>query len=126
MKKIFSLAILIVSVIIFGLANQAKAAQLLIEYGYGGNLGMFGIADTAKAYVNNSFIGEAQALRIIKKQPGPNHLLVKETHYYSDGRIMYQGELEFRFGFGGGTLVSERSLFGTKRFTIFTGWPSGN
>jgi len=99
---------------------------LRIEYGYAGKLGMFDIADTASAYDGDTLIAKAEALQIVEKQSGPNHILIQEEHYSPSGEVTYKGTLEFRFGFRGGTLVEEKAVSGKKRFHVFQGWPAGN
>ena len=105
-----------------GITSEADA--LKITYGYGGKFGPFGIADTAKAYLNNDLIAKARAIEIIQKNPGPNVIKIKETHY-SNGSTIYTGYLYIRFGFRGGSVVREESISGKKRFSVFGGWPAG-
>jgi hypothetical protein len=100
--------------------------NLRIQYGYAGEFGSLGIADTAAAYQGTRLIAKARALRIIKKQPGPNHILIEESHYSETGEVTYKGTLEFRFGYGGGTLIEQRPISGEKQFNVFSGWPAGN
>jgi hypothetical protein len=100
--------------------------NLRIQYGYEGEFGSLGIADTAAAYQGTRLVAKARALKIIKKQPGPNHILIEENHYSETGEVIYRGTLEFRFGFGGGTLIEQRPISGEKQFNVFSGWPAGN
>jgi len=129
-RKSWPLVLLYVLFFIMFLASAAQAENLSIKYAYDGKYGKYGIADTATAYYTGQGkdikIGTARALKIIKMNPGPNHLRVEETHYYADGPIMYQGLLEFKFALGGAILVKEERISGKKRNTLFTSWPSGN
>jgi hypothetical protein len=109
-------------------ANQREnpPIALSIKYSYEGKFGPYGIPDTALAFSGPTLLAKAKAIKIIKKDPGPNHILVEEFQFSPQGKEIYHGTLEFRFGFGGGTLVEEKALSGKKRFQIFTGWPSGS
>ena len=111
------------------LASAAQAGTLEIQYTYDWDYGLSGIAHTATAYFTEQDkeikIGFARALEIVKKNPGPNHLLVEETHYNADGPVMYKGILEFRFAGSSAVLVREERISGKKRFGLFSHWPSG-
>lgn len=98
---------------------------LSIKYDYGGKFGSLRIADTASAYEGSLLIAEAEAIRIIEKNPGPNWIEIEETHYSTSGSVIYRGKLFIRFGFGGGKVVREEAISGRKRFSVFVGWPSG-
>ena len=112
------------AIILILLSDSSQA--LTIKYSYGGEFGRYGIADTASAYEGSTLIAEAVAIRIIKKDPGPNWIEVEETHYSSSGSVIYRGKLFIRFGFGGGQVVKERAISGRKIFNVFGGWPAGN
>jgi len=96
-----------------------------IRYGYDGQFGRFGIADTAEVSSGSQLLAKAKAMRIIEKTPGPNHILVEEEHYAPNGGVTYRGTLEFRFGAGGGTLVEEKAISGKRRLSVFGSWPAG-
>jgi len=127
----FTQSLLIVMLLSFLFVLPVIAGGLKIVYGYAGKLGRYGIADTAVAlYSGKGYtdlkIGTAEALEIIPKSPGPHHIKIKETHYNPDGSVMHEGYLEFKFGYGGGTLIKEEHIKGTKLNHIFGGWPAGN
>ena len=103
-----------------------QPSRLRIEYGYKGEFGIYGIADTASGFDGSTLVAKAKAVQIVKKDPGPNHILIEEEHYDEHGEVTYTGTLEIRFGFGGGTLVAESPISGQKRYNVFGGWPSGN
>lgn len=105
---------------------EAQEFRYRTDYGYDGEFGRFGIADTAACYDSGTLIARAKAIRIIEKTPGPNHIEVKETHYDATGTLIYEGIMVFQFGFGGGHIVSESPLSGKKRRQIFNGWPAGH
>lgn len=114
---------------LIGFAHRDAEAQdfrYRTEYGYDGEFGRFGIADTAACYDNETLIARAKAIRIIEKTPGPNHIEVKESHYDTTGALAYEGILVFQFGYGGGHIVSDSGISGQKRWQVFTEWPSGN
>ena len=109
--------------------SSGQQYRYKIEYGYEygkGKFGVYGIADTASAYDGSVLIAKAKAVKIIEKNPGPNHIEIEETHFNPSGDITYRGKLIFQFGFGGGHIVEEKAISGVKRYQIFTGWPSGN
>lgn len=109
--------------------EPASAQQLRIKYDYQygrGSFGIYGIADTATAFVDDQMVAEAHALRIIEKRPGPNQLEVEETHYSPSGRVVYRGRLIFRFSGSGGRLEEQIPISGTKRNNFFSSWPAGN
>ena len=105
---------------------EAQDFRYRTEYGYDGEFGRFGIADTAACYDSGTLIARAKAIRIINKTPGPNHIEVKETHYDAKGTLIYEGIMVFQFGFGGGHIVSESAISGQKCQHVFTGWPAGH
>ena len=104
---------------------EAQDFRYRTEYGYGGEFGRFGIADTAACYDSGTIIAKAKAMRIIEKSPGPNQIEVKETHYDATGSAIYEGIIVFQFGFGGGHIVYETAISGRKHRQVFTGWPAG-
>lgn len=109
--------------------SSGQEYRYKIKYGYEygkGKFGQYGIADTASAYDGSVLIARARAVKIIEKNPGPNHIEIEETYFNPSGTITYRGKLIFQFGFGGGHLVEEKAISGIKRYQIFTGWPSGN
>lgn len=99
--------------------------QAKVEYTYDGDFGIYGIADRARAYSGATLIAEAQAKRIIEKEPGPNCIEVEEVHFSKLGTTAYEGTITFQFGFGGGTVVDEKAIKGRKELNIFRSWPSG-
>lgn len=99
---------------------------LRIEYGYDGNLGSYGIADTANAYLRGGKVASAKAIRIIEMDPGPNALEVKETQYSSAGSVIYRGEIIFRFGgLRGAYPIQKTPSYGNRKYNVFQSWPSG-
>jgi len=106
--------------------HQLRRGASSLKYGYGGQFGIYDIADTASAYNGSTLLAQAKAIRIIEKHPGPNQIEVEETHYSPAGVVTYQGKLRIRFGFGGGYLEEEIPISGRKQASYFTGWPSGS
>lgn len=106
--------------------RQVQRGASSIKYGYEGQFGVSGIADTASAYDGSTLLAQAKAIRIIQKDPGPNQIEVEETHYSPTGAVSYRGKLRIRFGFGGGYMEDEISISGRKQASYFTGWPSGS
>ena len=102
----------------------SNVQALEIRYSYDGDFGSVRIADSAAAYEGNTLVARARALRIIRKDPGPNSIEIRETHY-SGGKVIYEGYVEIEFGFRGGRIISARPISGEKRLNIFTSWPSG-
>lgn len=111
---------------LFLFASVAQAGQLVINYGYEGKHGKYGIADTAIARLDGMKIADAQALEIVKRNPGPNSIKVRETHYNSSGSIVYQGYIEFQFTGMGAENIGESAISGIKRYNIFRSWPEGS
>jgi len=129
-------AVKVISVVIFlfflgfylGGTAWAQEGVLTIKYEYKnerGSLGVYGIADSATAYLGDIKVGQARAIRIIRKEPGPNQLEVEETHFSRSGSVIYQGRIIFRFSYGGARPEEETAISGVKRFKIFSSWPSG-
>lgn len=109
--------------------SSGQQYRYKIKYGYEygkGKFGQYSIADTASAYDGSVLIAKARVVKIIEKNPGPNHIEIDETHFNPSGTITYRGKLIFQFGFGGGHIVEEKSVSGIKKYQIFTRWPSGN
>lgn len=109
--------------------DEAQAQQLRIKYDYKyekGKFGIYGIADTAIAYLNEKKIAEATAVRIIEKKPGPNQLEVEEIHFSPSGNVIYKGKIIFRFGFSGAMPEETIAISGRKLLNIFNSWPAGN
>jgi len=97
-KHIFAVAVFAVCLFSF----TVRAQTMRIEYDYDGTLGIFGIADSARAYLGSDLIGKAEALEIVDKEPGPNAIRIRETHYSPSGKDIYKGYLEIQFGFMAG------------------------
>ena len=106
--------------------DEAMLSPTSFEYGYEGQYGLFGIADTARAYAGDILVGEARALRIIESSSGPNLIEIEVVHYSVSGEIAYRGIAHIQFGFGGGILVYEEAISGQKSRSIFVSWPSGH
>ena len=104
-------------------SHGTRAASRII-YGYGGQFGGYGIADSAQAFDGSTLLAEAKALRIVEKHPGPKQIEVEETHYSSVGVVTYRGLLRIRFGLGGGQVEEEVPISGTKEQSFFVTWPS--
>jgi len=108
-------------------STPSLSAGLKIQYDYSGSLGIYGIADTATAYLDGQLVAKAKAIRIIKSGgSGANQLEVEETQYSSSGGTIYRGRLIFRFSFPSAYLEEEEAISGTKKYNVFTSWPSGN
>jgi hypothetical protein len=106
--------------------SHGSRAATRITYDYGGQFGMLGLADSAKAFDGSTLLAEAKALRIIKSPSGPNQLEVEETHYSPVGAITYRGLLRIRFDLGGGHVDEEIPISGSKQQSFFVTWPSGS
>jgi hypothetical protein len=105
--------------------GQAVLNPTSFKYGYEGQFGRYGIADTAKAFAGDILVGEAKALRIIESESGPNLIEIEVVHYSASGQPIYKGIAHIQFGFGGGKLVYEKALSGQRSRSIFVSWPSG-
>ena len=100
----------------------ARPTSLKFQYGYDGQFGITGIADTVKAYDGGRLVAEAKALKIIEKDPGPDHVEVEETHYTGTGAEAYRGKIIIQFGFDGGKIIEEKPISGRRKFQVFRGW----
>ncbi len=111
------------------LAGAAGAGQWATKYTYYGELSeVYDIPNTATVYYTGEGfrelkVGYAEAIEIIEKDPGPNLLRIKETHYNSDGSIIYEGYLDFSPGLNYCTIVGEKKIRGKKRNQMFDRWP---
>jgi len=128
MFKFFVLAQVLV---LSSFLSQSAIAQCSDSYGksaiyydYSGQLGVYGIASGATFCQDGVKYAEAEALEIVKMDPGPNAIRIRETHYDKYGSVMYEGYVEIRFGFGG-SVVKEEAIRGKKKYAFFTSWPSG-
>jgi hypothetical protein len=106
--------------------RQVQRGASSIKYGYEGQFGIYGIADTASAFDGSTLVAQAKAIKIIQKDPGPNQIEVEETHYSPTGAVSYRGKLRIRFGFSGGYVEEEIPMSGRKQASYFAGWPSGS
>ena len=105
-------------------AALGQTVRLEIAFAYDGQLGRYGIADSARALQGGNLVAEARALRIIERRPGPNQLEIVEKHYAPGGETTYEGRMILQFAMGGARVVSEDAIFGRKRFQFFNNWPS--
>lgn len=123
MKKSIFVSLLL---FVFVFVTIALAGQLVIDYGYEGKHGAYGIADTASAKLDGVKIADAKALEIIKKNKGANSIKVRETQYNASGRIIYQGYIEFQFTGMDAEKIGESVISGTKRYNVFRTWPDSS
>lgn len=128
MKNFICILVTICLFLLIGCSQPCSQQPIQgIKYDYNSNLGRYGIAANATALsYSGTIIAKAHSLSIVKSSDGgPNHLLVEEEYYDSNGKVTYKGNLEFKFGFEYASLISEKRISGRKCFSAFTSWPSG-
>lgn len=110
--------------------QEGQSAKVLMptrfEYGYGGDLGRYGIADDARAFSGQTLVGKAQSIELQHSPTGgPSVLKIEVTHFSVSERPIYRGYVFIQAGFGGGKLIREEDISGSKDFTIFDSWEFG-
>jgi hypothetical protein len=128
MKNFICVLTTICLLILTGCSHPCPQQSLAgIKYDYIGKLGIYGIASDATAVSpSEEIIAKAHAIKIVESSDGgPGHLLVEEEYYDKDGKIIYKGNLEFKFGFEYASLILEKPVSGKKCLSAFTSWPCG-
>ncbi len=104
-------------------AGHSQACQIKIKYACPGRFENGRFPDAATAYCGQALVAIADAVKVVKKPSGPDHIIIRETHF-ERGHEVYSGLLEFALRPGGGILVKGMTFFGERRRDIFIGWPS--
>jgi hypothetical protein len=97
---------------------------LRVEYSYGGKYGV--IPEKATAFSSTgALVGKAELVEV-NPIPGMNvgvYFTIEETHYnpQRSGEIIYKGK--YVFSSVHRRKVGEHSIYGSKQFEIFSGWP---